>query len=189
MRFFFINLFNEHSIKNTTMTQNEIKNWLQTELDAYTALVQKMDETAFFAQPHTEKWSAAQHTQHLIEAGAGVAGALRDKANLQERFGLASHAYRSLEVYQPIYLNTLAQLKAAGKFPYRHIETAGDRAALLGGLAAVTQKMADRMGALSEEDMDTHQMPHPVLGLMSVREMAEFIAYHIRHHYDIVEKY
>lgn len=171
------------------MTQTQINNWLKQEVEAYTRHAATFGEAAFFAQPHAEKWSVAQHTQHLIQASAGVAGALRDPALLKTQFGTTDKPGEDVEAIKNRYLQVLTNLKASGKFPYRHIETEGDQQTLLGGFGIVNQKLADRLAALSEAEMDTLQMPHPVLGLMRVREMAIFIAYHIRHHLNIVEKY
>ncbi len=171
------------------MTKFEIANWLLKEEENYTALAQKMEETAFFEQPHAEKWSAAQHTQHLVEVSAAVAGALRDTAALRERFGTANKPHRPIIENEQIYKNELAQYKAAGKLPYRNIEVSGDRTALLTSLTAVNEKLTHRMAAIEDHDLDTLQMPHPVLGLMTVREMGEFVAYHLHYHFEIVEKY
>jgi hypothetical protein len=171
------------------MTQAEINNWLKQEVEAYTQHAASFDETAFFRQPHAEKWSLAQHTQHLIQASAGVAGALRNPDGLKQMFGTTDKPSEDLEAIKSRYIRVLADLTAAGKFPYRHIDTEGDQTTILGGFGAVNQKLSDRLMSLSESDMDTLQMPHPVLGLLSVREMLIFIAYHVRHHLNIVETY
>jgi hypothetical protein len=38
------------------------------------------------------------------------------------------------------------------------------------------------MHTWSEDDLDNHRLPHPLLGKLTVREMLFFTLYHIQHH-------
>ena len=59
---------------------------------------------------------------------------------------------------------------------------------LIGNLAAVTKELTDVSEQLSEEQLDSVQMPHPLLGLLTAREWLQFVASHTNHHFRIVEK-
>ena len=44
------------------------------------------------------------------------------------------------------------------------------------------------IGKWSEEKLDALQLPHPLLGNLTVREMLLFTLYHQRHHIDVVRR-
>lgn len=41
---------------------------------------------------------------------------------------------------------------------------------------------------MSDEILDTYQIPHPIIGLISVREMIYFTLYHYKHHLKAINK-
>ena len=52
----------------------------------------------------------------------------------------------------------------------------------------VNQKFQDRLAEWSESDLDTYAIPHPVLGLLSTRQMLLFVILHNEHHLQPDEK-
>ena len=54
-----------------------------------------------------------------------------------------------------------------------------------------TQSYADftaKLTDINEYDLDNYQLPHPILGKISLREMLYFTAYHVEHHDNIVKE-
>jgi DinB superfamily len=168
------------------MNQSEIIAKLQSELTDMENLSNSFEETTFFKQPHAEKWSAAQNIVHLNFVAKNIMGALSNPSVL-EGFGKADRASRDFDTIRDAYLSGLAVFQAKG-MPYKHLNTEGSKADMLHGFKTLHQNLATQIAALSEEDMDSLQLPHPVLGVMTVREMIYFATYHIRHHFNIVEK-
>ena len=102
-------------------------------------------------------------------------------------FGSAERPSRDYETVEKDYQTVLEAQKAVG-MPYRHLNTKGSKLDLIENLAAVTKELTDVSEQLSEEQLDSVQMPHPLLGLLTVREWLHFTASHTQHHFKIVEK-
>jgi uncharacterized damage-inducible protein DinB len=54
--------------------------------------------------------------------------------------------------------------------------------------AAAVQELVRAAGRWSERALDARQLPHPLLGKLTVREMLFFTLYHNRHHVDVVKR-
>jgi hypothetical protein len=168
------------------MNQSELVEKLRFESSEMGNLANTFEESAFFKQPHAEKWSVAQNIVHLNFVAKSIIGAIKDPTVLAPN-GAATRPSRDFDTIRDTYLTGLAAFKANG-MPYRHLNTEGTKADSLNTFKMFHQNLISQSTTLSETDWDTLQLPHPVLGLMTLREMMSFATYHIRHHYDIVEK-
>jgi DinB superfamily len=168
------------------MNQSELLAKFNSEFSDMENLANSFDEAAFFKQPHAEKWSVAQNLVHLNFVAKNILGALSTPAVLTG-FGKANRASRDFDTIRDAYLSGLSEWQAKG-MPYKHLNTEGPKISLLQNFKAIHQNLMTHAASLSEDDLDSFQLPHPVLGLMTVREMLGFAAYHIRHHYEIIEK-
>jgi hypothetical protein len=52
----------------------------------------------------------------------------------------------------------------------------------------VNEKFLERAGSFTDEELDTYQVPHPLLGLLSVREFLGFTLYHNQRHHAMLKK-
>ena len=168
------------------MKKAEILERLKTEVSDYVNISNSFDETSFFKQPNPEKWSAAQNLQHLVFVSKRISDTLKTPSVLAA-FGSAERPSRDYETVEKDYQTVLEAQKAIG-MPYRHLDTEGSKVDLIENLAAVTKELTDVSEQLSEEQLDSLQMPHPLLGLLTVRELLQFAASHTQHHFKIVEK-
>ena len=168
-------------MENLTLTQR-----LQNEVTALLKTVEKTPEEAFFKQPYTEKWSIAQNIEHLCESSKPLVS-LFGKPEIMEQFGRSNSESKSYEGVRQMYQAGLQNLPP--KFAaYRHINTEGSKTELLGNLQSITVKLLGRVGNFSDADLDSYQIKHPLLGLLTAREMLHFTAYHTQHHHNIIEK-
>ena len=71
---------------------------------------------------------------------------------------------------------------------YRHLDTEGSKTEMLDVYKSVSTKLLERAALMSEADLDSYQIPHPLIGLLTAGEFLHFTAYHTRHHHNIVEK-
>lgn len=168
------------------MNQSELIEKLRFEFSDMENLVNTYEESVFFKQPHAEKWSAAQNIVHLINSTKGIASALKDPSVLSA-YGKAERPSSDFETIQNNYRVGLAAFQAKG-MPYKHLDTEGSKENLIQSFKDINQKLVTRAAQLQEADFDTLQLPHPLLGMMTLREMLYFTADHTRHHFDIVEK-
>jgi DinB superfamily len=168
------------------MNQSELLAKLKSEFSDMENLANTFEESVFFKQPHAEKWSAAQNIVHLINSTKGIASALKDPSVLGA-YGKAERLSSDYETIKNNYRVGLTALQAKG-MPYKHLDTEGSKENLLQNFKDINQKLLTRAAQLNEADFDSLQLPHPLLGMMTLREMLYFTADHTRHHFNIVEK-
>jgi hypothetical protein len=149
-----------------------------------------LDDSTFFA-PQGDRWSPAEHVRHLRKSTAPVARAFRAPAwVLRLRFGRGKSPSRDFITLRDTYRGLLAAGGQAGRF-------APSPEALP---AAPTQRRAEIMRAWedaagdldaattrwTEAKLERVWIPHPLLGLLTAREMLAFTVYHTSHHLTLV---
>lgn len=151
-----------------------------------------LSDGAFFA-PQGSAWSPAEHVRHLRKSSAPLVTALKlPQLVLRLRFGGRSGASRSFREMRDLYLARLAAGGGAGEFAPRPepppAHPVDRRREIVNAWTAVTVELGNAMNRWSESALDRHQLPHPLLGPLSVREMLEFTVYHTAHHLRRIEE-
>jgi hypothetical protein len=144
----------------------------------------------FFA-PQGDRWSPAEHIRHLRKGTAPVARALRIPAwLLRLRFGRGPGVSRDFRTLRDTYRGVLARGGQAGRFaPSPEVappDPASRRAAIMRAWDTVVGAVNAAGGRWSESSLDQTGLPHPLLGLLTVREMLAFTAYHTSHHLALI---
>lgn len=143
-----------------------------------------IDAHRFFAHPDGV-WSAAENLDHLIKAVKPLATALRlPKLLTRVAFGGARPEARSYDDIVQAYKEQLQQGGAASGRVLPSIETqsADVQRELLTEWRTTNDKLLDTLRSWSDDTLDQQQLPHPLLGKLSVREMLFFTLYHNGHH-------
>ncbi|WP_424951384.1 DinB family protein [Deinococcus sp.] len=131
-----------------------------------------------------ERWSPGHRLKHLILSNKPVAYALTLPRERLQAWDVGQ-PHRSYAEIRTFYQDLLgAGARASGPF----------LPALTGTQAEVIAEYSGSIGLLDhdclyweEGDIDQYAMLHPVLGLLSVREMLYFTVLHNRHHLSGVE--
>lgn len=132
-----------------------------------------------FSGGNEEHWSPGHHIKHLVLSNKPVAHALtwpREKLRVWDE----KQPRRSYADIQTLYQGRLgAGARAFGPFLPTVEGSQADAAAEYRGSIDLLHH-----GGLawSEPELDQYALPHPVLGLLSVREMLYFTVLHNRHH-------
>ncbi|HEX2225203.1 MAG TPA: DinB family protein [Thermoanaerobaculia bacterium] len=146
-----------------------------------------------FFEPLGEAWSPADNVRHLIKSNRPLEKALGfPKLMILVRFWVSKGRSRRYSEVVGTYKEALGGGLTAGRFSPRPLEPGettpemqkrlvADLGASLDGIAAATRRW-------SERQLDWLRMPHPGLGLLSVREMLFFTLYHQTHHAGTVAK-
>lgn len=136
-----------------------------------------------------EAWTAAEHLQHLCIAVAGLArGFAAPRWLLRLRFRSARRPSRSYPILRDDYRERLERgARATGAFvPVRQDmkgeEIAEARARMLVKWKRVNVRLREAVERWSEAELDRIRLPHPILGLITAREMLFFAIYHAGHH-------
>ncbi len=134
-------------------------------------------------------WSPAQDLEHLnMTVQAVTRGLVAPRWFLRWRFGKAARPSRSYDEIRTAYDAALAQ---GGKSPAAFVpadpgssSTGADvqRNRDLERWAKRNRRMRDALDRWSEAALDTLQMPHPLLGRLTAREMILFTLSHNQHH-------
>jgi hypothetical protein len=135
-----------------------------------------------FVHSHNGKWTAGQQLSHLLLCLQPISRALASKEYIQEKFGTQQRAAMS---YEEVLAATRMHLQNGAKAPERFLPAAvavADRAALAQELSDITATIKSQLQSYSEDELDRLVMPHPFLGMLSVREMFYLMSYHPLHH-------
>jgi uncharacterized damage-inducible protein DinB len=142
---------------------------------------------AFFTRPGDE-WSASDNMDHLIRSHKPLVKALKlPKIGLQGIFGKSNGTPRSYEGVCQAYRDEIDRgAQASGRYlPDQQSPAEGaeqKKAEILTEWTKVSAELAAAAEKWDERDLDLYQLPHPLLGKLTVREMLFFTIYHnLRH--------
>lgn len=136
------------------------------------------------------KWTAAENIQHLATSAKLTALAFTlpkvFHVLLYGKPGRTSHGYSKLvENYEK-----KLEGGAVASGVYVPKKTDYDKARSLQGLKKHADKLLQAIDKnWKEEQLDHYAVKHPVLGLLTVRELAYFTIYHNQHHLATIQKY
>jgi hypothetical protein len=172
--------------------KSEIIAALQTQQLEIPAFLAGIPSEQFF-DGSSERWSVGYHVQHMTSAVNRVAGGLLNADVLPKREPVAPS--RDFVTTQEFYLETLRNT------PSETLRQLGSRVTLEEHQDLNTYKnqlissFGDAVGNFNvalehfdEANLEILGMPHPVMGLLSSREMVFFIVYHNTHHQNGIKK-
>lgn len=143
-----------------------------------------------FNQSRDDKWTPAENFQHLVSSAKMTSLAFTLPKFMHVM--LYGKPRRTSHGFSKVVSNYTQKLddgaKASGVYvPKKADYNKSDLTARLeieGGklVAAINNKWTD-------EQLDNYQISHPVLGLLTVRELAYFTIYHNGHHLETVKRY
>ena len=147
---------------------------------------QSFDRAEFFASLG-DAWSPADNVRHLIKSNRPVAQALKiPKLFLLLRFGFTRRPSRFYSALKAAYYEALGSGLKAGRFGASPIppdqQTDQRRQEELTKLSQTFTALSSAVQGWSEWALDRLRLPHPGLGLLTVREMLLFTLYHNTHH-------
>ena len=170
-----------------TMTRDEILTRLDA-LDAEAgAYWRAFGEDEFFA-PIGEAWSPADNVRHLSKSIRPVTKALgMMRIVLRVMFGAPRRPSLSYDALVEKYRAALAAGGEAGRFAPSQ-SASRDRTTILGRYAEANRDLRAAIERWPDKALDRYQLPHPLLGKLTLREMLMFTLYHQGHHMDGVKR-
>jgi hypothetical protein len=154
--------------------------------DAGEAYLVAMPGAEFF-EPQGEAWSPSEHLRHLSKSARPVARALgMPRLVLAFRFGLNRGTSLTFADLRARYLDRLAAGVDAGRFAPserpRPADPGRGRDEVLAEWHAANRALETAVLSWRERALDRYRLPHPALGLLTLREMLAFTVYHTAHH-------
>lgn len=170
-----------------TMTRDEILSRLDA-IDAEAGAYWKGFGDAEFFAPIGEAWSPAENVRHLSKSIRPVTRALgMVRFVLRVMFGAPRRASLSYDGLVEKYRAALAAGGEAGRFAPSQ-SASRDRETILRHYAEANRELRAAIERWPDKALDRYQLPHPLLGKLTVREMLMFTLYHQGHHLDGVKK-
>ena len=132
------------------------------------------------------KWTTGQHTLHLLQSIKPLNDALSiPKFVLRYKFGKSNREVRD---YDTVIKRYQERLKAAPKGvtfgPSKNMKVPKitDKQYLLNRLQVESKKLQYKTRKMSDSDLNSLILPHPLMGKMIVREILMWTSYHVEHH-------
>ena len=172
---------------NKINTKTELISTLQDSNRRVTEWFLEIPADTFFTRPG-EIWSASDNLDHLIKAHRSITKALKlPKITLQAMFGKPERSSMAYEELCQIYRDEIAKgAQASGRFlpnqedPAERVEE--KKKELLDQWSKASKELVSVAEKWNEDELDQYQLPHPILGKLTIREMLYFTIYHnLRH--------
>ena len=139
-------------------------------------------------RPAADRWTFAEHAEHLWLAGLSIASVLKQEASFFQKIPPLSREAKSFDTLKLEYFERIRSgMKAFSKQipPNDFNKTAAE---FQQQWKALLDKTADRLLTFwTVERLLKETVPHPALGIISVRELLFFQEFHIDHHISTLE--
>ncbi|HOZ86186.1 MAG TPA: DinB family protein [Bacteroidia bacterium] len=134
---------------------------------------------------YQNKWTAGQQLQHMILCTKSLSKAFAMGVPLIiQNFGQTERAGLSQEKLSSLYTE---QLLAGGKAPERFVPgpaAPDDANRDTATLTALIKDLCSGIESLSEQELDSLLIPHPLLDKLTLREMLYNAITHVEHHHE-----
>jgi hypothetical protein len=156
---------------------------------AFSTTCSAVDDAFFFKRPSAEKWSVAEHVQHLATSTGTTALAYTLPAFIVRLVGgKPNRGSKSYEALVKRYKEKLsAGGRATGRFVPKAIQASMGKEKLLQRWQQAHTKLITALkNKTTESKLDDYLARHPLLGRITLRELCYFTIYHTEHHLNII---
>ena len=135
-----------------------------------------------------DKWSAGQDLMHLIKVLRIVnIGFTLPKPILRLVFGINKKESRSFEDLRQVYKNALEGGAKAPTIYIPKLVSHTEKDSLIQKYASLNKSFIDKLNNHTSFELDSYRLPHPILGKISLGELASFTSFHTSHHFDVLK--
>ena len=174
------------------MNKESIANLLEEKNQILLNFLELQDPEKWELGPN-EKWTSGQQALHLLQSIKPLNAALSmPKFLLRYKFGKANREVRDYETIVQRYQERLkeSQGRTFKGSQNMKVPPLKDKRYILNRLLVENKKLQYKTRKMSDKNLDTLILPHPLMGKMPVREIIMWTAHHIEHHTLILqEKY
>jgi len=143
----------------------------------------------FFTRPQN-KWSAADHLRHLTKTAKRITYAFKmPRFVLATKFGKPDRKSKQYIDVKEFYQRALQRGAQAGDYSPDYFEipaTQSEAEAFQRKTTAAWKKAGSKLiktaDRWSNYQLDKYQLPHPIMGNLTLREILFFTIYHNMHH-------
>lgn len=165
------------------MNQDKIKIELRARHHAFIIYINELNEDTFNYK-YQDKWTAGQQLAHIVLCVKPLVTVFGlERTMLEQKFGKLNRAGLSFDQLLAAYLEKFTE---GGKAPENYVPeeiTFEKRAVLIQNLEELISELCRKLSHFTEDDLDSLCIPHPLLGMLSLREMLYNAIYHVEHHH------
>lgn len=172
------------------MTKDEIITLLEQKHQILFDWLEKQPKEIWGKGPK-EKWTTGQQIQHLINSLQLLNNALSyPRFFLKYKFGLCNRETRNYKTVVKNYQKKLNENQDKARKFNKNLEkpVLKNRHRLLNRLQIQQKKLQYKIKKISDVNLDTLVIPHPLMGKMTIREIVMWTAHHTEHHTKILQK-
>lgn len=166
------------------MKKEKIISLLAQNHEAFVEKLRSLSEQDFLRCPGN-KWSAGQQLDHVLKSVVPIAKAYNVPLNvLEHKYGFAGRTSRTYKGVVQTYQHMLKR-QAGYTVPERFTPSQiplENKDEMLDKLLKSIQDLNEGISRMEESELDSHQLAHPLMGKLTLREMLYFTAYHVIHH-------
>lgn len=136
-----------------------------------------------------EKWTVGQQILHLVNSLQLLNNALSyPRFFLKYKFGLCNRDPRNYKTIVTKYQQKLIENKDRARVFNQKLKKPiqKDRERLITKLHIQNKKLQYKLKKISDVNLDTLVIPHPLMGKMTIREIIMWTAHHTEHHTEIL---
>jgi len=166
------------------MDKEAIADLIETKHSELISWLENQPEDSWIQGPDG-KWTTGQHALHLLQSIRPLNDALSlPKFLLRLKFGKANRPVRDYDAIVQRYQERLEDAKGKTFKGSKNmkIPTLSDKHYILNRLQTEYKKLQYKTRKISDKNLDTVILPHPLMGKMPVREIIMWTAYHVEHH-------
>jgi len=166
------------------MDKETIADLLETKHSELISWLENQPEDSWTVGPEN-KWTTGQQALHLLQSIKPLNDALSmPKFLLRYKFGKANRPIRD---YNAIVKRYQERLRDAHGKTYKgsqnmKVPTLADKDYLINRLQTESKKLQYKTKKISDKNLDSIVLPHPLMGKMPVREIIMWTAHHVEHH-------
>lgn len=170
------------------MNKETIKKELTEKHKEFVDYINSLSDNDILTTKNNQKWSAGQHLEHIYLSVRPVNMALLlPKIFMRLFFGKPTEK-RTYEQLVNDYQNVLKNGGKAGALYIPKSVSISKKQNLIINLTKLVVALNRKIDKISEEDLDKHNLPHPLIGKTTIREMLYFTIYHVQHHQKAIKE-
>lgn len=160
--------------------------------EKYTALIEWIENhpDELWTEGPEGKWTTGQHVLHLLQSITPLNNALSlPKFFVRYKFGKANRPVRDYDAIIKRYKERLAesQGKTFKGSQNMKVPNLTDKHYLINRIQTESKKLQYKTKKISNKNLDSLVLPHPLMGKMPVREIIMWSAYHVEHHLETLK--
>ncbi|MEE9407781.1 MAG: DinB family protein [Polaribacter sp.] len=166
------------------MTKDDITDLLEEKHNVLFKWIEKQPKEIWEKGPEG-KWTTGQQIQHLVNSIQLLNNALSyPKFLLKYKFGTCNRETRNYKSVAENYQKKLIENQDRARVFNQKLKkpTLKERESLLTKLQIQSKKLQYKTKKISDKNLDSLVIPHPLMGKMTIREIIMWTGHHTEHH-------